>query len=264
MDLFIQIFIGVLFFAIGIVFASFSNVLIYRLPLEQSIAYPASHCPQCGAELKWYENIPLFSYIFLKGKCGHCHQKISPRYFIVELLGGLLSLACYLKLGFGVDSVIGAISVIILVAIAFIDAEHKIIPLSLNITLGVLATLKLVLNIIFTPNYPWVHYLIGFGVFAVLFLAVYFLAILFYKQEGLGLGDVILMSICGLYLNWSGAFIVFLASSVICAIVMIILIAIKKLKRNEEWGFGPYIAIAFVIMIYFSNDLLSYILSFLS
>lgn len=75
MDLFIQIFIGVLFFVIGTVFASFSNVLIYRLPLEQSIAYPASHCPQCGAELKWYENIPLFSYIFLKGKCGHCHQK---------------------------------------------------------------------------------------------------------------------------------------------------------------------------------------------
>lgn len=66
MDLFIQIFIGVLFFVIGTVFASFSNVLIYRLPLEQSIAYPASHCPQCGAELKWYENIPLFSYIFLK------------------------------------------------------------------------------------------------------------------------------------------------------------------------------------------------------
>ena len=124
----LDIIIGVIFVIVGICFASFSNVLIYRLPNHMSLIKPNSHCPNCDHELSWYENIPIFSYIFLKGKCKNCHKPISPRYLIVEILGGVFSLLAYLRFGLSVDGVVAAISLILLMAIGLIDFEHMEIP----------------------------------------------------------------------------------------------------------------------------------------
>lgn len=179
----LDIIIGVIFVIVGICFASFSNVLIYRLPNHMSLIKPNSHCPNCDHELSWYENIPIFSYIFLKGKCKNCHKPISPRYLIVEILGGVFSLLAYLRFGLSVDGVVAAISLILLMAIGLIDFEHMEIPLSLSITLFSLAVIKLVGNIIVNPVYDYIPYLIGFGAFLAFFLLMYFIPVIFLKKE---------------------------------------------------------------------------------
>lgn len=262
-SLFMKVFIGVIFFLVGTALASFSNVLIYRLPRHESLINPPSHCPNCDSKLAWYENIPILSWIFLRGKCHNCKAPISPRYLIVELCGGLSSVLAYVVLGFTVDGVIGALAIIILICIAFVDAKNLEIPLSLNISFGVLTVLKLVLNIVFDHSYPWSHYLIGFGACLVFFLGFYFLSILLTKKEGLGLGDVILFCWAGLYLSWSGVFLVLLASSVICSVVLLTLIGTKKIKREQPIGFGPFIAGSFIICIFIENIFLETVLSFI-
>lgn len=259
----LDIIIGVIFVIVGICFASFSNVLIYRLPNHMSLIKPNSHCPNCDHELSWYENIPIFSYIFLKGKCKNCHKPISPRYLIVEILGGVFSLLAYLRFGLSVDGVVAAISLILLMAIGLIDFEHMEIPLSLSITLFSLAVIKLVGNIIVNPVYDYIPYLIGFGTFLAFFLLMYFIPVIFLKKEGFGIGDVILFSIAGLYLNWAGGFLVILFGSIICSIIMIILIKLKKISQEQPMGFGPYISLVFMIMIFFEKDFLSFITSLL-
>ena len=259
----LDIIIGVIFVIVGICFASFSNVLIYRLPNHMSLIKPNSHCPNCDHELSWYENIPIFGYIFLKGKCKNCHKPISPRYLIVEILGGVFSLLAYLRFGLSVDGVVAAISLILLMAIGLIDFEHMEIPLSLSITLFFLAVIKLVGNIIVNPVYDYIPYLIGFGAFLAFFLLMYFIPVFFLKKEGFGLGDVILFSIAGLYLNWAGGFLVILFGSIICTIIMIILIKLKKISQEQPMGFGPYISLVFMIMIFFEKDFLSFITSLL-
>jgi prepilin signal peptidase PulO-like enzyme (type II secretory pathway) len=151
---------------LGLVFGSFLNVLIYRLPIHKSIAFPASHCPKCSHKLAWYDNIPVVSYLLLKGKCRYCKEGISPRYLMVELInGGLWSLAYY-AFGFNGLMVLACIFIAICLVITFIDLEHMIIPDSMN--LGIL-TLGLI-NI-FLPNriesmnlsITWIDQLIGFG-----------------------------------------------------------------------------------------------------
>lgn len=259
----LDIIIGIIFVIVGICFASFSNVLIYRLPNHMSLIKPNSHCPNCDHELSWYENIPIFSYIFLKGKCKNCHKPISPRYLIVEILGGIFALLAYLRFGLSVDGVVAAISLILLMAIGLIDFEHMEIPLSLSITLFALAVIKLVGNIIVNPVYDYIPYLIGFGAFLVFFLLMYFIPVIFLKKEGFGLGDVILFSIAGLYLNWAGGFLVILFGSIICSVIMIILIKLKKISQEQPMGFGPYISLVFMIMIFFEKDFLSFITSLL-
>lgn len=256
-----NIVIGVLFFVIGTVLASFTNVLIYRLPRQESIVKPASHCPECLHPLKWYDNIPLLSYAMLGGRCRYCRARISPRYLLVELAGGLMSLACFLRFGLSVDGIVGALTLIVLLAVAIIDAEHMIIPLSLNVSLAVLAGVKLGVHLILDRTYPFVHYLAGFGLVAVLLLAVYLLSRLVSGREGLGLGDVILFSVAGLYLAWPGALAVLIGSSLVCTVTMLILIVRKKIDRRQPLGFGPFIAGAFALMIFVEQDLLALILA---
>lgn len=255
-----DIIVGIVFTVVGIVLASFSNVLIYRLPRQESIVSPGSHCPACGHPLSWYENIPIFSYLFLGGRCRNCRGRISPRYLAVEVAGGVLALLAYLRFGLSVDGVIGALTLIVLLAVALIDAEHMEIPLALNITLGLLAVAKLVLNVILDRSYGWSHYLIGGAGAAGLFLLVYWLGRLIYKREAMGLGDVILMSVAGLYLGWPGAFVVVLISSVVCSVTLLLLLAFKKIHKDQEMPFGPYLAGGFAVILFVAPNLLTLIL----
>lgn len=123
---------------LGAVFGSFLNVVIYRLPLGMSLALPPSHCPVCGEKLKWYHNIPVLSYIFLRGKCAFCKTRISPRYIFVELLNCFLWLICYLLYGNTLFTFTAMIFLSVLICVFFIDSEHMIIPDSLNIIIALL------------------------------------------------------------------------------------------------------------------------------
>ena len=123
----------------GLCFGSFLNVVIYRLPNNMNIAFPSSHCPNCNYKLKWYDNIPVLSYIILKGKCRNCKEKISPRYMIVEILTAILILVCYLKFDLSLMFILSSIAVMVYICITFIDSKHYIIPDSLNIILGIIS-----------------------------------------------------------------------------------------------------------------------------
>jgi len=115
-------------FLFGIIFGSFLNVLIYRLPRDISIVKPGSHCPKCKEPVKPYDNIPILSYLILRGKCRHCGTKISPRYMLVELLAGLLAVASVYYFGLNVKGIVAAYLSFVFVAVFFIDLEFTIIP----------------------------------------------------------------------------------------------------------------------------------------
>ena len=117
----------------GLAIGSFLNVVIYRLPNNMSLVKPSSHCPKCGYKLKWYDNIPVLSYLLLKGKCRSCKDKISPRYMAVELMGLFISLGVFLVYGLSLNYVIVTLLFMTFVCIVFIDLKHYIIPDSLNV-----------------------------------------------------------------------------------------------------------------------------------
>ena len=128
----VEFFYGVVTFLFGLAVGSFLNVLIYRVPRGENIAFPASHCPNCGHSLKWYHNIPLLSWISLGGKCAFCKEPISIRYPLIELLNALIWLVLYIKLGFAVHTLFIALSFSALLALSAIDFEYFAVPDSIN------------------------------------------------------------------------------------------------------------------------------------
>ena len=140
-----------LIFIYGLLIGSFLNVCIYRIPRDESIVFPSSHCTTCSTKLKWYDNIPLFSYITLKGKCGYCGEKISIQYPLIELLNAILYLLLFYKFNLSVDFVFYALISSVLLAITIIDIKEMIIPDSLVITILILSILdKLIIHTIST------------------------------------------------------------------------------------------------------------------
>ncbi len=125
----------ILIFIYGLLIGSFLNVCIYRIPREESIIFPSSHCPNCGTSLKWYDLVPVLSYIFQKGKCRYCGGEISQQYPIVELLNAIMYLFIYLQFGFTLEFLFYAIIFSILIIITVIDLQHMIIPDSLVIAI---------------------------------------------------------------------------------------------------------------------------------
>lgn len=227
---------------------SFMNALIYRIPLGINIAFPRSSCPHCKKMIYWYENIPVISYLFLRGKCSKCKSKISIRYPLVELFIGFVSVLLMprsLEINalwnyFFLFSVFCAFFVHFI-----IDLEHQILPDSINIYLAILFLCSSVLT------KPWPFYVsgavLGFGL-------TYFVTWLFYMlrgQIGLGGGDIKLFGALGILLGPEGIIHNIFLSCFLGSIVGLSLMAIGKMNRNTKLAFGPYIIIVAVFQIYF-------------
>lgn len=234
----------------GLCIGSFLNVLIYRLPLGMSLISPPSHCPQCNAKIKWYDNIPLVSYLVLRGKCRHCGQKIPFRYFFVELSNLILWVAVLAVFDLSVYSVAYALITSALIAIVFIDAEHQIIPDSLNIAIAAIGIVITVYSAFFpqitgvlgSATVLWWEYLAGgFGA-ALLFAAVYLLYRLIRKKEGMGLGDVKMIGALGLALGYKAALLLIGLSAIFACIYILIMKIAGKLQADKPFAFGPFIA----------------------
>ena len=237
-------------FIFGALFGSFLNVVIYRVPENKSVVFPPSRCPVCQHKIKWYENIPILSWIFLRGKCSGCKTKISFQYPLIELLMGLASFFLFPgNLDFNWISLViylGKYFVFfIFVAHFMIDIKHKILPDGLNIFLMILF-LPYVISY-FSPY----HYLVG-GLIG--FLGPLSITYLFYKlkgQVGLGGGDIKLYGILGLYLGPLGILNNIFLSSMSGTLFALALILTGKMKRDQPIAFGPFIIIIAVIQIYF-------------
>ena len=235
----------------GGLWGSFSNVCIYRLPLDKGVVSGRSYCPRCKKQISWYDNIPIFSYLFIQGKCRKCKNKISVQYLVVELLNILSFATVYFFYGISITTVLLMILALVFVIIFFIDLKHYIIPDSLTFPLMVLGFLKSFdpnLNEIF-PNY--INSLIG-GVFG---YGIIWLIIFFYKvlrnKEGMGLGDAKLLAAIGFWFGWIAIPFVIFSSSVIALFTVLPSLINKKKKLSSIIPFGPFIIIGCILYIIF-------------
>lgn len=253
---------------LGLCIGSFLNVVIYRVPLGMSVAYPPSHCPNCHYKLKWYDNIPILSYCILKGKCRGCGSHISFRYTIVELANMIFWLgSVFLFFSFDtydiIRTVCTAVLASVLICVCFIDWEHQIIPDRFSVILAVLGVVITVSDALLTDS-RWMDHLIGLAAGGGFFLTVYLLAKLIYKREGIGFGDVKLMAAAGLYLGWIHTFIAVLIGSVTGSVILLIMKAKSKSERFTEYPFAPFLTVGILIVAFFGDAITLWYLNLLS
>ena len=260
----LQVMIGLAFSLMGLFLGSFSNVLVYRLSEHKSLFKPSrSFCPTCGNEIKWYDNIPLISYIVLRGKCRNCKEKISIRYPLIELIGLLIGIGCFLfnywnpvqvegiQYGFtfifNYKTIIYFFMCILLLNIALVDFKSFEIPFELSIPFILCCVGLFVGEALNNPTWDYLQYYVyGFVGPLAFFGLIYLLPYLIKKVEVIGLGDVILYVFIGLAFNVWYILVIIAVSSLICSIVGII----QKHKGGESvLAFGPYIAVATVLCI---------------
>ncbi|MDD4815695.1 MAG: prepilin peptidase [Clostridia bacterium] len=251
MEILIYILIGL----IGLCVGSFLNVLIFRVPNNLSIVKPNSFCSKCNNTLKWYHNIPIFSYIFLKGKCSFCKTHIPFRYTFVEILNTILWLACVLF--FWNTSIILAIIYMFfcsfLLVVAFIDLEHKFIPDRFQIVLLVLG----VLSLIFTSNIAILDRIIGFFVGGGVLLFFYGCGLIFFKKEALGIGDIKLMAVCGLVVGWQNILFALFVGVVVGSIVLIFAQKLQK-EKGKEYPFAPFLASGVLLALFLGEQVINW------
>jgi leader peptidase (prepilin peptidase) / N-methyltransferase len=261
----------VVLFIFGLVFGSFFNVLIYRLPRDLSVVHPGSRCPQCDHPIRWYDNIPLLSYVLLGAKCRHCGARISMRYPLVELAGGLIFAGVpWLGSAYGYTRVlveqvtpfhhgVAIVCVSVFFLVLVIDFEHKMIPDQLNIALFAAAWLAVVvLRPGFSPG--WASSVIGMFLLS-LFFFIFALAI-----GGFGMGDVKMALGLGVLFGWQQLLVVAMLSFIIGGLAAIgiatRLYVGKKRKARTEIPFGPYLSLGAAIALFTAAPLLDWYLSF--
>ncbi|PIU83239.1 MAG: prepilin peptidase [Elusimicrobia bacterium CG06_land_8_20_14_3_00_38_11] len=236
------------FFILGTFFGSFSNVVIRRLPYGNSIVRPASHCPKCLIPIKWIDNLPVISFLFLGGKCRNCKTKISFEYPVVELLAGLLFLFGYLNFGIQCNLIIFLILSVVLIIISFIDMHLRIIPDILTISLLIFGLASSFFNPV--VSFSFLNSLKGTLFGGVFLYLVAFLGSKIYRKEVMGGGDVKLLAAGGSFLGLSNIFLALLIACFIGGLTGLFLILIGKKKKSDFIPFGPFIAIS-IVMVFF-------------
>jgi leader peptidase (prepilin peptidase)/N-methyltransferase len=244
---------------LGLVWGSFLNVVIYRLPRDQSLLRPPSSCPKCGRRIKWYDNIPVLSYLLLGGKCRFCGEKISLVYPLVEALtAGCFVLVYFHNLKFlDLQFFADCLFVSFLIALGFIDYFHQIIPDHLTIP-------GLVLALVYAPfryDLNLRQALVGAVLGAGFLLVVYLVYLLWRKKEGLGMGDVMMMLLVGAYLGIGRTVLTLLLSSVVGAVVGLLLMRLRGKDLQFAMPFGTFIAPAAFISLIWGEPLITWYLS---
>ena len=246
-------------FGMGACIASFLNVVIWRVPRDESIVSPPSHCPTCKAPIKWYQNIPILSWLCLRGKCATCKAPISPRYIFVEFLGGLLFLAAFWRYGWFAP--LAWVWISLMIVGSFIDFDHKLLPDFTTIggmVLGV--AFHAVGSLAFSFDFRILAFsLIGlaFG-FGLLWL-VRFLGSKAFGREAMGMGDVFLMGAVGALFGPVAVLVTLILSSLVGSVVGLSMVALAKtrLGRFVEIPYGPYICLGCLVWMFWGPELVS-------
>lgn len=225
---------------LGLVVGSFLNVVIHRVPLRQSIVWPGSQCPACGAEIRARDNVPLLSYLLLRGRCRNCKARIPVRYPIVEVLTGALFAGAALRFGFGLTLLSALVLIGTLVALAGIDLEHRLLP---NVIVGPAAVAGLGLSILSSPGTWWVYLVSAVAVSGGLFA----LAIAY--PGGMGMGDVKMGGMLGAFLGPYAALAVFLGA-LVGSIIAGVLMAVGRIDRRAALPFGVFLAIGGIVAMF--------------
>jgi leader peptidase (prepilin peptidase)/N-methyltransferase len=242
----------------GAIVGSFLNVCIIRLPKEESIISPGSHCPHCNHPIKFYDNIPLISYLLLRGKCRYCKRSISAQYPLVEGITAIGSLLLFLKYGLSWSYLFYFSFVAALIVITVIDLYHQIIPDVISIPwigVGLLGALII-------PHITFFNSLLGILLGGGSLFVVATLYQWLFKREGMGGGDVKLLAMIGAFLGWESVILTILLSSLIGSITGIIIIALKGKDFKYAIPFGPFLSLGAVIALFYKNEIISWYLQF--
>jgi leader peptidase (prepilin peptidase)/N-methyltransferase len=240
---------------LGLAIGSFLNVVIYRVPRDESVVTPRSRCPTCATPIKEYDNIPVLSWIALRGKCRHCHAPISPRYLVVELATGALFAGVAARMGFAWALPAFLVLLAALLALSCIDIEFLILPKKIIYPSLVLVTVLLVLAS--GATHDWNRLEIGAICAAAWF--VFFFAMNFASPRILGFGDVRLAPLIGLALGWLGwRYVVlgFFAANLIGLVIGLVLIGARRMKRDQPIPYGVFLAAGAALAIYAGPEIL--------
>lgn len=235
---------------LGLVVGSFLNVVIYRIPQGISIAKGRSFCPTCKSPIKAYQNIPLFSFIFLRGRCAHCGEKISFRYPLIEGLTGILAMVSFFVFGLSIQFLIVFITTALLICIAFIDLETMTIPNSLVIAL----IIPVLVSFFFFPEISFVSRLVGIFIVSAPMLILTFLI-----PEAFGGGDIKLMAVAGFMLGFPNTLLATFIALIFGGIVAVFYLVQRT--RERHMAFGPYLCIGIYLAQNFGQVILRCYLS---
>lgn len=236
-------------FVFGCCLGSFFNVVIYRLPNDQSIVKPASHCPACNVPIAWYDNIPLLSFGMLRGKCRHCGAGIALRYPLVEGLSGVLIWLLLRAYGWGPAFLVYAVLTSLLIVISFIDLDTFLIP-------DVLSLPGLVVGFttsFFTPALGWVDSLVGILLGGGVFYLVAWGYQTLRHQEGLGGGDIKLLAMIGSFTGWPGVVFTVLVGSLVGTAVGVAVMWKTRQGMTARIPFGPFLAMGAVAYLFWGE-----------
>lgn len=234
------------FIILGLLIGSFLNVLIYRVPRGEDFMFSRSHCTSCGYVLKWYDLIPLLSYIAIGGKCRKCKTKISIMYPLVELINALAYGFIYYINGLNVFSLLCMLMFSTLLVISIIDYKEMIIPNEFIIFILIVA----IAYTVYDGNY--LSHIIGFFIVSVILLIINILS-----KGGIGMGDVKLMAVGGLLVGTANVLASFVIASVVAALIGVLLLLSKKKKRDAKIPFGPFLAFGLMAVLLFGNEIIS-------
>jgi leader peptidase (prepilin peptidase) / N-methyltransferase len=246
-------------FVFGTIVGSFLNVCIHRIPLGKSIVTPSSHCPRCKTPIRFYDNIPLVSFIILQGRCRKCHNPISLRYPLVEFLMGLFSLILLVRYGISTLYLTYLAFFASLTLVSFIDLSHRIIP-------DVISLPGIVIGLVISFLHPQLSFknaligvLVGGGTLYIV-ASIYQLVT---KREGMGAGDVKLLAMIGAFIGWKGVLFAILCSSFIGSVVGVTLMLVFSADSKYAVPFGPFLSLGAVIYVLWGEALIVWYLGFL-
>lgn len=245
-----EIFYLVVCVVFGILIGSFLNVCIYRIPKNENIVVVNSHCMICEKQIKWYDLVPLISFLILGGKCRYCKTKLSIQYPLVEAGNGLLYGIIVFVNGFNIESVLYCLCSSALLALSVIDWRTFEIPIGFNIFIGILGLVR-----VFTDIKHWYVYIIGF--FAVsTFLLILYIAT---KGRGIGGGDIKLMAVAGLLLGWKLIILSLMLGCLLGSVIHLILMKVQN--KDRVLAFGPYLSLGIYISMIYGNQIIDWYLS---
>ncbi len=244
--------IYIVIFLFGIVIGSFLNVCIFRIPKHETVVTERSHCMKCGYQLSWYDMVPVFSWLFLRGRCRKCKEPISPQYPIIEAANGFLYVLVFAVNDFSLQSVLYCLLMSALLVLSVIDWRTYEIPISINIFILCLGILQVILN-----RTNWVDYVIGFLCVSIVLEVLLLLS----RGRAIGGGDVKLMAAAGLLLGWKKIILAFLLGCIIGSIIH--LLRMKLSKADHVLAMGPYLSIGIAIAVLWGDALIRWYLGYL-
>ena len=243
----------IIIFLYGIVIGSFLNVCIFRIPKQENIVKIRSHCMNCGYQLKWYDLVPVFSYLCLGGKCRSCKQKISVQYPLIELLNGVLYCTVFAVYGISVEALLYALLASALITLSVIDFRTYEIPVGINIFILTLGLIRIV-----TDYADWLDYAVGFFIVSGFLYIVHLVT----KGRGIGGGDIKLMAVAGLLLGWK---LILLAFVLGCIVGSVVHVARMKISgQGHMLAFGPYLSVGIMVSALAGEQMIRWYLSWLS